>query len=63
MRAWSDRPFGPVTPLPEVAGAGARIAGENGQSTMVYESAAHPGWLVKRYKPGFPGSKPRCWTG
>jgi hypothetical protein len=54
VRAWSDRPFGPVTPLPEVAAPGARIAGENGQSTMVYESAAHPGWLVKRYKPGFP---------
>jgi hypothetical protein len=54
VRAWSDRPFGPVTPLPDVAAEGARVAGENGQSTMVYECAGHPGWLVKRYKPGFP---------
>ncbi|WP_067792244.1 hypothetical protein [Actinomadura formosensis] len=58
MRAWSDRPFGPVTELAEVAAAGARIAGENGQSTAVYESAAHPGWLVKRYKPGSPEEPP-----
>ncbi|TDC82162.1 hypothetical protein [Actinomadura sp. 7K507] len=58
MRAWSDRPFGPVTQLADVAAAGARIAGENGQSTAVYESAAHPGWLVKRYKPGFPEEPP-----
>ncbi|MFI0480849.1 hypothetical protein [Actinomadura sp. 9N215] len=58
MRAWSDRPFAPVTQLAEVAAAGARIAGENGQSTAVYESAAHPGWLVKRYKPGFPDEPP-----
>ncbi|GAA4232712.1 hypothetical protein GCM10022254_33360 [Actinomadura meridiana] len=58
MRAWSDRPFGPVTPLAEVRASGARIAGENGQSTEVYESAAHPGWLVKRFKPGFPDEGP-----
>ncbi|TYK52521.1 hypothetical protein [Actinomadura decatromicini] len=58
MRAWSDRPFEPVTELAEVAAAGARIAGENGQSTAVYESADHPGWLVKRYKPGFPEEPP-----
>ncbi|TDC60060.1 hypothetical protein E1200_31120, partial [Actinomadura sp. GC306] len=54
MRAWSDRPFGPVTQLADVAAEGLRIAGENGQSTAVYESAAYPGWLVKRYKPGIP---------
>ncbi|MFA1548408.1 hypothetical protein [Actinomadura chokoriensis] len=58
MRAWSDRPFGPVTQLADVAEARVRIAGENGQSTEVYESAAHPGWLVKRYKPGFPDEPP-----
>ncbi|QKW38284.1 hypothetical protein HUT06_33320 [Actinomadura sp. NAK00032] len=58
MRAWSDRPFAPVTQLPDVAAEGARVAGENGQSAMVYECAAHPGWLVKRYKPGFPEEPP-----
>ncbi|MGP4024043.1 hypothetical protein [Actinomadura sp. 3N407] len=58
MRAWSDRPFGPVTRLADVAAAGARIAGENGQSAAVHESAAHPGWLVKRYRPGFPEEPP-----
>ncbi|MFI0370803.1 hypothetical protein ACH35V_23280 [Actinomadura sp. 1N219] len=58
MRAWSDRPFAPVTQLADVAAEGAAIAGENGQSTAVYETAAHPGWLVKRYKPGFPDEPP-----
>ncbi|GAA3231009.1 hypothetical protein [Actinocorallia longicatena] len=54
MRAWSDRPVPPVVPFSEVAARGRMIAGENGESEMIYESAGHPGWLVKRYRPGFP---------
>jgi hypothetical protein len=58
MRAWSDRPFDRVTPLAEVAAATAEVAGENGESTAIYECAGYPGWLVKRYKPGFPEESP-----
>ncbi|MFI7465701.1 hypothetical protein [Nonomuraea sp. NPDC049646] len=52
MRAWSDSPFEAVTPIAEVAERGAVLAAENGESEIVYECAAHPGWLVKLYRPG-----------
>ncbi|MFF0863351.1 hypothetical protein ACFYUV_16450 [Nonomuraea sp. NPDC003560] len=52
MRTWSDSPFEAVTPIEEVAERGAVIAAENGESEIVYECAAHPGWLVKLYRPG-----------
>lgn len=52
MRAWSDRPFEPVTPLSGVTARGAVIAEANGQSQIIYECADHPGWLVKLYHRG-----------
>src|SRR5256885_6816692 len=53
MRAWSDRPFGPLVELSALrAGLGEQIAGENGQSSGVYRLRDHPGWLFKRLKPG-----------
>lgn len=54
MRAWSDRPCGPVADVREVAERGTTIATDNGESTVVYESRRFPGWLVKLYRPGFP---------
>ncbi|MEO5876503.1 MAG: hypothetical protein ABIS86_17990 [Streptosporangiaceae bacterium] len=54
MNSWSGHPFRPVTPLAHVGAELRVLAGENGESSLVYESARHPGWLVKRYKPGFP---------
>lgn len=54
MRAWSDWTSARVVPLAEVAERSREISTENGQSTVLYESAAHPGWLVKLYRPGFP---------
>ncbi|MFC4591229.1 hypothetical protein [Sphaerisporangium corydalis] len=52
LKTWSDSPFEAVTPLAEVAARGVVIAEENGESQVLYESAEHPGWLVKLYRPG-----------
>ncbi|MEV5749772.1 hypothetical protein AB0L00_18285 [Actinoallomurus sp. NPDC052308] len=54
MRAWSESPYERVTPLREVTARGTVLATENGESEVLYEIADQPGWIVKRYRPGFP---------
>ncbi|TKK85249.1 hypothetical protein FDA94_26635 [Herbidospora galbida] len=55
---WSGSPFEILTPLAEVAGRGEVVAEQNGESEVIYESAAHPGWLVKLYLPGLETGPP-----
>ncbi|WP_405017866.1 hypothetical protein OHV05_13485 [Kitasatospora sp. NBC_00070] len=50
MTGWSDRPFGPETPLDGVGRAGREISSDDGESKRVYEPSRWPGWIAKVYR-------------
>lgn len=49
MRTWSDSPFPPVVDLAGVP-QGRVLGTQQGESRIVYEIGAHPGWVAKIYK-------------